>query len=64
MMNQNKRLNQLVDLLCQEKLLIGENGCKTIEVKKITADSREAEEGTLFVCKGLWGGSPCAYTGQ
>ncbi len=52
-MNQDKRVSRLIELLRQAGLYVAANGCDLLTVGAITADSRQAQEGTLFVCKGF-----------
>ena len=64
-MGQDKKLSQLIDKLNQgqpqsaecgikdERLLTAAAGCEGLTVSGVTADSRQVEPGTLFICKGF-----------
>ena len=52
-MGENKRLRELVRRLDGDKLIMKIEACETIAVSSITADSRQVNEGTLFICKGF-----------
>ena len=52
-MNQDKRLNQLINIVGRDGLLIGSEGCDDLAISGVTADSRQVKPGTLFICKGF-----------